>query len=86
MNTKDINTPDDFIKYCASQYIINQGPESIKALTKQLKQAKAFKNKESYSRLNRTISKITSIKSVQDDCHLIDEISKKLKSKALIYR
>lgn len=86
MNTKEIKTPKDFFQYCASQYLINQGPESIKALTKQLKQGNAFKNKESYSRLNKSINEITSIKSNGMNKNIINEISTKLKEKALIYR
>ena len=45
-----------------------------------------FKNKESYSRLNNSINKITSNKSKRDNRNIIEEINTKLKEKASIYR
>lgn len=86
MNTEEIKTPNDYILYCAGQYLINQGPESTKAHLKQLKQGNAFRNSESYSRLNKSINKITSNKSKGDNRNMIDEISTKLKEKASMYR
>lgn len=86
MNIKEIKTPNHFIQFCASQYILSQGPESIKALTKQLKQRKAFKNKESYSRLNSNINKLSTNKNHNNDTILINEINSKLTEKASIYR
>lgn len=84
MATNKIKTPNDFINYCATQYLKQEGAENIDSLLKQLKQVNALKYPEAYSRLRKQLNKLTANnEAISDD--IIGELNKKVIEKAQIY-
>lgn len=79
MNTKQIETPKDFITQMALLQIKDIGIQKTFESIEQLKAQNQFKNKEDYSRLKATIRKICSTDVITEGSTLVAELDKKVK-------
>ena len=84
MALKKIKTPNDFINYCASQYLKKEGIENVYALINQLKQNNKLKYPEAYSRLRKQITMLSSIANENKD-DLISELNNKVLERTKVY-
>lgn len=79
MNTKQIETPKDFITQMALLQIKDVGIQKTFESIEQLKAQNQFKHKEDYSRLKATIRKLCKTDVLTEGSTLVSELDKKVK-------